>query len=169
MTLVVGIDPSSKKLAMVMSQSKKGSFSTNVKKLSQDHTLACGQAYEHVYELLGELMDDVDEEVHVYMEAPIMGMGGAHPTIVQSQIGGAVMAAVSRRHTPLTLVNNQSWKKRICGRGNINKAEVVERMTEVWPDLVEFAGKDQDLIDAGAVNLFGWHVLTLRKRLGRKR
>lgn len=168
MTLVVGIDPSSAKLAVVMTSSSKGKFVTVTRKLPKDHTKGCGQAYGFIDELLCE-MEERYEDIQVFLEKPVMGVGGAQSTIFQSQIGGAVMAAASRRDVPLRMVNNQSWKKRVCGRGNITKAEVAERMVGIWPELVEHAGKDQDLIDAGAINLFGWHVLTLKKRLRRTR
>jgi Holliday junction resolvasome RuvABC endonuclease subunit len=160
---VIGIDPSSVKVAAVISSQAKSNFSVVTKKLGRDHTLGAGIAYT----FLQDLIRGIDDEVLIYQEAPIMGIGGAQPTIFQAQIGGALMAASANEGVPLKLVNNQSWKKRVCGRGNINKEEVVERMTTVWPELVEYAGKDQDVIDAGAVNLYGWHVLTLRDRVRR--
>jgi len=109
--------------------------------------------------------ETTDNEVYVYQEAPIMGVGGPRATIVQAQVGGALMAAAVRLNAPFFLVNNQSWKKRVCGKGNIPKDQVAVRMAEVWPTLIEHAGKDQDLIDAGAVNMFGWHAIDLKARL----
>lgn len=167
MTTVVSIDPSSRKLAVVVTPRPR-KFTVAVKKLSENHVLGSGQAFSFVDDLLRKVLRS-DDNVVVYLERPVMGRGGAHSTIVQSQISGAVMAAASRLGVPVTMVNNQSWKKRICGRGNIDKAEVAARMATIWPELVAEAGKDQDLIDAGAINLFGWHALTLRKRIRRTR
>lgn len=166
MTRVLGIDPSSRKLAVCISRSRKGEFELVAKKLAANHADGSQQAYAFMEYLIHEQLQE-DKDLHVYLEKPVMGVGGPQATIVQAYISGAVMAAVRWANIPLTQVNNQSWKKRVCGRGNINKAEVGVRMLEVWPELIERADGDQDFIDAGAINLFGWHVLTLREKIKR--
>lgn len=167
--IVMGIDPSSRKLVAVSSRGPKSSFRIDTRKLSEDHVLGAGQAYEWMDQISGEIIDGLDDDLCVYLEAPVLGVGGPRATITQSQIGGALMAALSRRRVPVTMVNNQSWKKRVCGRGNIDKKEVAARMASIWPDLVKEANGDQDVVDAGAINLFGWHVVKLRSRLTRGR
>ncbi len=164
--MVIGIDPSSAKLAVVSSTRGREQFDYHVSKLSMDKTEAAGQAFVYMRDYF-QLLLDGGWEPYVFQEAPVMGRGGAHATVVQAQVGGAIMAAASVSKVPLRLVNNQSWKKRICGNGGINKEEVAARMRDIWPELLEHAGKDQDMIDAGAINLFGWHVLALQDRLRR--
>jgi len=104
-----------------------------------------------------------------YLEAPVLGIGGPGPTISQAQIGGAIMAAAEEYGVPLTMVNNQSWKKRVCGAGNINKEEVAKRMKDIWPDAVKLANGDQNAIDASAINLFGRKALALKVRIMKRR
>jgi hypothetical protein len=89
------------------------------------------------------------------------------------------MAACVQAGVVVKLVNNQTWKKRALGNGNINKAEVRKRIKEQWPTLYEkapimtkgeFKGfPDQDLLDAGGLNLFGWWNVDLVSRLRKRR
>jgi ribosomal protein L31E len=79
------------------------------------------------------------------------------------------MAAAEEYEIPLTLVNNQSWKKRVCGAGNINKEEVAKRMKDIWPEAVKIANGDQNAIDASAINLFGRKALALRVSIMKRR
>lgn len=163
---VVGIDPSSAKLAMVTNYLPFGEFEAFKVKLDKDHWLGCQQAHDTLLIHLATMQSE-GWDPFVVLEAPVMGVGGVWPTIVQSQIGGALMAAISKREVKHRLCSNTTWKKRILGRGNIPKPEIAGKMSEVWPELVEEAGKDQDLIDAGAINLYGWHVLGLKDKLSR--
>jgi hypothetical protein len=134
----------------------------------RNHTAGCGEAFSAVGQFLYELKQEVGE-VYAYLEAPVLGVGGPGPTISQAQIGGAIMAASVEYDVPLILVNNQSWKKRVCGAGNINKEEVTRRMKTIWPEAIKASGGDQNAVDAAAINLFGRHALALRFRIMKRR
>lgn len=100
----------------------------------------------------------------VYLEEPIMGVGGPGATIPQVYVQGAVMAACSEWETKVHQINNSTWKKRICGNGNIAKADIPGVMKDVWPELYLAAKDQQDLIDAGAIHLYGvWHQDLMNK------
>lgn len=179
---VIGIDANSHKLALVWK--RNGSSRPHLKVFNLvdgNPVFASGQAFRFLSEFFFKGCEDGSfdpQSTVVYMEAPIMGIGGPGATIPQAFVEGAVMAWAYEFSLDLYLVNNQSWKKRVMGNGNINKEEVTRRMFDVWPDLMERVpiiekqqwtggpknAPDQDLVDAGAVHLFGeWKQDLIRK------
>lgn len=163
MTIVVGIDPSSKKIALCVSSEV---FQLDVIRLPAGMYLATGAAYREVSLFLDNLVHY--DKVSVYMEAPLVGVGGVYSTIVQAQVGGAVMAAVknSLRPTPLHMVNVGTWKKQVVGNGQSKKPEVAEWLEKNWPEAYHEAAGDQDLIDAACINRYGvLHERMLGKRI----
>lgn len=183
----IGIDANSHKLALVWK--REGSnrpFMKTFYLTEGDSVKASGEAFRHLSEffiLACDAGEFVSKTTRVWMEAPVMGVGGPGATIPQAYVEGAVMAWAAEFSMKLTLVNNQSWKKSVLGNGNINKLEVTNRMKEVWPELVEKApiitaaqwsggpknAPDQDLIDAGAVHLFGEKRALLMKKILRRK
>jgi Holliday junction resolvasome RuvABC endonuclease subunit len=182
---VVGIDPNSHKLALVESRrsAKKKAFLHTFDLTKADYEERCSIAFEAIYMFsLGcEQRDDVAPRF--YLEAPVMGKGGPGATIPQAYVEGAVMAAAAQAGAEIHLVNNSTWKKRILGNGNINKKDIADKMKDIWPNFYfkvpiindtsvtpEWRGKpDQDLIDAGAINLFGWNQVELMERISARR
>lgn len=179
---VIGIDANSHKLALVWK--REGSSRPHLKTFSLvegNSVFASGQAFRFLSEFFFKGCEDGNfdpENTVVYMEAPVMGIGGPGATIPQAYVEGAVMAWAYEFSLDISLVNNQSWKKRVMGNGNINKEEVTRRMPEVWPELLERVPviekpqwsngprnhPDQDLVDAAAVHLFGeWKQALIRK------
>jgi len=149
MRTVIGIDPSSKKLALCVSENGYD---------SELHTIdlpgglysATGAAYREVFSFL-----DFGGDLVIYMEAPLVGVGGVHSTVVQAQVGGAVMAAASNFGVPLKLVNVGHWKKTVIGKGNAKKPEIAEWVEKNCPEAYHLAEGDQDLIDAIAIHRYG--------------
>jgi Holliday junction resolvasome RuvABC endonuclease subunit len=168
---IVGIDPDTVRVTCCVTR-VEGQRKPEIHKFQlnsdSNHVVGCGEAFRQVGSFLYELRQEVGLTV-AYLEAPIMGQGGPGPTISQAQIGGAIMAAAEEYEIPLTLVNNQSWKKRVCGAGNINKEEVAKRMKDIWPEAVKIANGDQNAIDASAINLFGRKALALRVSIMKRR
>lgn len=178
---VLGLDPSSLKLAAVVTSAPKRDKPTlHVTHFEfEEYERKCEEAFDWTFDLLMEIRERDDQPPAVYLEAPVMGVGGPGATIPQAYVSGAVMTACAQAGARVKLVNNQTWKKRAMGAGNLNKVQVRERMYEVWPELValipimekgEFKGfPDQDLIDAGGLNLFGWWNAQLVERLRKRR
>lgn len=144
------------------------------------HTKSCGLAFRGLCEFIGEEKQQAGKNPIIYLEAPVVGQGGPGPTISQAQIGGSLMACAEEMQTSLTLVNNQTWKKRVTGHGNINKDQVNEWMKDNWPEIYKAAKghlplcgagpkRDQNIIDAGAIYLFGIFNYELKKRIIKRR
>lgn len=169
---ILGIDPDTKKLSIVEAGSnidKKKFFTHTIPLPSSEHHQRSGFAFRGMSELLANLIERDGEPPVIYMEAPAQGIGGPGATIPQCYIQGAVMAAASEFDCKFYHVNNKSWKKKICGNGNIKKDDIPEVMKIVWPELYKVVHGQQDLIDAGAIYLFGRHYQNLLESLSKKK
>lgn len=177
---VGGIDPSSERIALVESSrhNRKKAFIHTIKLNAdriEDRQL---QAFDFIVHFAMAVRDREGQSPRLYLEAPVMGVGGPGATIPQAFISGSIMAAAAQTECWISLINNQTWKKRAMGSGNINKNEVTKRMEVIWPEFFkkvptvthkQFTDQppgapDQDIIDAGGLNLHGWwHTLFLER------
>jgi Holliday junction resolvasome RuvABC endonuclease subunit len=158
---VLGIDPSSKKLAFCLTPVTHDKiFTLSTISLPAGALQATGAAYRGAF----SFFERNKEGLHVYMEAPVVGRS-IGPTIIQAQVGGAVMAAAQNAGVPLHLVNNMTWKKRVLGKGNASKPEVADLLRGIWPEAYAASSGDQDLIDACAINRYGVRNRRLAKAI----
>lgn len=164
--LVLGVDPSTKSLAVAITNSRNQRTPEMLKiRLPEDRSQACATAFREFSSLLLDLRDETGQIPYVFLEAPVVGRGGAYSTIAQANVGGAVMAATAESGGFLRLANVSTWKKVVVGRGNMKKPEVTHAMEVVWPEAYAEADGDQDLIDAAAINIFGRKRVQLRLAL----
>lgn len=164
MTAVVGIDPSSKKLAFCVTEQN---LRPSIFKLGLPEGVlrATGAAFEEAFLFFSKLSMS---NPSVYMEAPLVGRS-AYSTIVQAQVGGAVMAAASKAGVDFYLVNVNRWKKQVVGAGNATKDEVASWLKGNWKTAYTLCGGDQDLVDASAINRYGHrHELIKQAILNRR-
>lgn len=188
---VGGIDPSSKKIAIVETlATNKNKPLIHVCHLRSDNPEDnCSDAFDFIVEFAMEVRERDGQSPRLYLEAPVVGGGGNQksrpgPTISQSYISGSIMAAAAQTDCKITLVNNSTWKKRVLGNGNIAKENIGDVIKEVWPELYKEAptisakqhnGKipnnmpDQDVLDAGGLNRFGWGNVDLVERITKRR
>lgn len=160
---IVGVDPSSKKIALFIWRDDEWEAATITTKI-QDRAKALAELQKDLEEYLLNLESD---ETYFFVEQPLMGRGGAHATIVVSQVQGIVMACSVECGSDSTYpVNVQTWKKVIIGRGNVGKPEVREWLGAHESDLAEMAGGDQDLVDAACIALYGREIITRSERIG---
>lgn len=156
----LGIDPSSVKLAFVWEEDGALRMKTMALPSEALWVARCAVAFQ----LVGKFLDEYDVR-SVYVEAPVMGAGGPGATIPQALVTGSILAACGEYGVPFSkLVNNQSWKKKVMGRGNINKEEIALEMKTVWPKASRMAKGDQDLIDAAGIYKFGVAYNKLRRK-----
>ena len=189
---VGGIDPSSRKIAIVESRaSNKSKAFIHVITLNSDDVVKNQHAaFDFIFDWGMGVIDRDGQPPRIFLEEAVMGGGGQQgkfrpgPTIAQCYVAGTIMAAAGQLGSQLKLVNNSTWKKRVLGNGNIKKEDIAGVMEEVWPEFMkkvptihakQHNGKipndspDQDVVDAGGLNLFGWHNVELLERIKKRR
>lgn len=186
-TLTVGgIDPSSTRIVIVESRrsNRKKAYIHSTQLVSERVEDRLLEAFDFIVEFAMAVRDRDGQSPRLYLEAPVMGVGGPGATIPQAYVSGSIMAAAAQTESWIGLVNNQSWKKKVLGRGNLSKPEVSPLMEEVWPEFMEKVpsleksqnqgaippgSPDQDIVDAGAINLFGWKSTLMIESIKRRR
>lgn len=167
MTLIYGIDPSSRKLAVVygvLGKENESKFLT--KKLPQEKPEACSLAYEWIKGLLESTKGDTSvKDIYVFIELPVLGRGGAGSTIPQAQINGALLAGAFSTGANVIPVNNVRAKKEVIGKGNANKDAIKDWLSVAWEGMYKQVANDQDLCDSAMIYTYGKQVVQLRERI----
>lgn len=163
MTAIVGIDPSSKKLALCVTEFNLRPTIFKIG-LPEGVYRATGVAFEEAFLFFQKISKN---NPRVYMEAPLVGRS-AYSTIIQAQVGGAVLAAASRAGVHLELINVNTWKKQVIGKGNATKEDVALWLKGNWKTAYTLCRGDQDLIDASALNRYGAQHENLRQAILRR-
>lgn len=163
--IVVGIDPSSYKIAVVVTNDTDVDYELRTAHLSKTKKpLACKQAFGFINGLIDSYEDG---QMLVYLEAPVLGRGGARATIPQSIIDGAIITAFALRDVPVVMVNNSKWKKIVCLNGHADKPKIAATVLQIWPQLYKEADGDQDLLDAACINRYGVKLAKAAERVKR--
>lgn len=173
MDVVIGCDPSSKKVAFIVTvgDSEPRPF-THLMKM-QDVGERCASAYEWVEAWFKHNRAMWGGNVYFFIEDPVVGRGGAYATIAQSKVHGAIVAAAHRSGvcTSIRGVNNSHAKKKVVGKGNANKDDIKAWCRTYWNQAYVVAnnGKDQDLLDAAMHNRYGAGVVQTMTRIEKKK
>jgi hypothetical protein len=185
-TLTVGgIDPNSHKIAIVETRksNKNKPFIHTIEMGTGDYEDRVSLAFDFTFDFVMSVRERDGFPPRLFLEAPVMGVGGPGATIPQAFVSGGIMAAAVQGGAVISLVNNQSWKKRVCGNGGFNKFAVSRWVEEAWPALYgkapiittqaqgkELQGRaDQDILDAGCLNIYGWRHVEMVERMWRRR
>jgi Holliday junction resolvasome RuvABC endonuclease subunit len=158
---VVGIDPSSKKLAWTVLTSGSlwcGSARLPLKKADPYTPNNAAVAMTVARELVGYAADLAREPVF-FIEMPVVGRGGVYSSLSQAYVNGVVQAVVSAQGHEIVLVHPSKWKSRVVGKGSATKPDVAEYLRLRWPDLYAAANGDEDIIDSAAIALYGAAVV----------
>lgn len=162
MDTVIGIDPSSKKLAFCITGKRYRIVDMHKKSLPEGVLQATGAAFEEAF-----LFFQSNQGARVYMESPVVGRS-AHSTIVQAQVGGAVLAAACKAGLDVVMANVSSWKSQVVGNGHASKDQVKDWLEENLPSVYIRTEGDQDLIDAAAITLYGVQHEKIRQAIVRR-
>lgn len=159
---IIGIDPSSRKLASVsatLGQEQDYVIDT-IALFPKDRPRSCAVAAKWMRYLIAKQHETVDD-VYVFIEAPVLGRGGARATIPQAQVGGCLLgAAYASGAKDIVLVNNQRAKREIVGKGNASKDDIKAWTRLVWPAVFKEAGADQDVCDSAMIYAFGAKIVS---------
>lgn len=156
--VIIGIDPSSRKLAAVVNVLGDPEFDVHIKHLpAKLPAETCLLAYAWVRRLCHRYSSE-GYDVRCYLEAPISAgaKGGVKALLPQAQVSGALLAgAMSVRSASIDLVSIQTWKKQVIGKGNATKTDVKQWAAQYWRAIYESNPSDQDVLDAAAINRYG--------------
>lgn len=163
--LIVGIDPSSRKLAIITSMVDGSLIKRHVILLpAQKEQVTCTMVYTRLRNLLKDSQKaGYDPRVFIEREVYVPGKGGIKAVIPQSQVQGAVLAATGSLDIPIERVSNTSWKKDVTGKGSNSKAQIRSWLSQYWRNAYDVAQGDQDLIDAACINRYGAKTFTTKK------
>lgn len=88
----------------------------------------------------------------VWVEAPIVaGARNLQSSLKIAQATGVVHSVFPDTYE----VAVASWKKTVCGNGNLTKDQVAAWLKENHPDIYRLVHHSQDLIDAACIALYG--------------
>lgn len=174
--IVIGIDPSSKKMAACTSEVGGGNVSVSYIGLATDAHKRLAQVSKWASQLVADAsrMAGIEGDVYVFLEEPIV-WGSKKSTLVLGQISGACIAGLLMEQEDLSLitVNNARWKSQIIGvgtgpKGKVEKHDIAEHLRTHWKAAHDQCrtprgAVDQDMCDASCMNLYG--QLTVRKAL----
>jgi Holliday junction resolvasome RuvABC endonuclease subunit len=150
-TLVAGCDPSSKKLAVVVSH-PDGRVTTHVWQSTNKkwEPSSCLSASEWIRCEFARM-----DPGTIWIEDPVVGRAGIRSSVVQAFVSGAAQAAFQSLGWTVQMVNVQRWKAVVVGNGHASKDDIASAVTQHWPDAARITSSDGDLTDAAAIALYG--------------
>lgn len=162
-TLVLGIDPSAKKIAIVGTETTLNVQHAEAFMLYKGTSKQTPESiYEAMVAMRGYLAGihgllSVSQKV-AYVESPLVGRGGTTTTIKQAYVGGVIRACLVEAGFTVYDVNQSSWKKHlgVRSRGTANqKADVARAVKIRWPKVQPVVEGDGDLTDAAGICIYG--------------
>lgn len=166
---IIGIDPSSKSLAIV--SKAVGASNTSIDKYSFGRgaytPTNAAQAHDAMMTWLdkhGRIMQTT--ECVAYLEAPLVGRGGVRSTLVQAYVSGVAQACLELAGIRTKLVQTKEWKKTVVGNGGASKDDVRSCVERRWRSVAGHCGSDQDLFDAAAICIYGQIIHKRSLRFG---
>lgn len=161
--LVVGVDPSSRKIAVVAGDPHlpvQKTWAFPLYKTTEKQTPeSLARALDCMDSVVADLAQWAPGNRYAWVEDPLVGRGGPVATMKQSLVQGIVRGVLARSGFVVYGVNVSTWKKAVVGKGNADKADVGRTVRAKWPKVADLIGLDGDLADAAAICLYGQEVL----------
>ena len=161
--LVVGVDPSARKIAIVATHPVLMTIHAEsyiLYKTTEKQTMASlGCAVTAMQRFLASVDGLLTSPRYAWVEDPLIGRGGALTTMKQSYVQGIIRGMLVHAGFTVYGVNVSTWKKDIVGNGHAEKSDVLRAVKVRWPKIEGLVGSDGDLADAAAINLYGQAIL----------
>ena len=109
---------------------------------------------EQLFEMRAHVIDAVANDpdpIFFIEEAVVAGPRNIRSTIKCAETVGMLLSLPF----PTYLVEISKWKKNTVGNGNAGKSDVADWLREAHPDYAAHCGRNQDLIDAAAIYVYG--------------
>lgn len=159
--LVVGIDPSAKKIAFVAwsdlpAISYAQAYTLYEKRQTRQTIASIAEAVTATKDFIA-WADRVAPRGKVRrlacVENPLVGRGGVTTTMKQAYVGGVIRAHLHLADFEVSDINVSTWKKSLTGRGDAKKPDVMRVVRTAWPKIGGLIGDDGDLADAAGICL----------------
>lgn len=162
--LVVGIDPSAKKIAIVAACPLLLVSHVEAFVLYKGTAKQTPESLGRALDAMAQFLVWADQaaphgERYAWVEDPLVGRGGVITTMKQAFVGGIIRATLVNAGFKVYGVNVSTWKKDVCGTGLAKKPDVLRCVKTQWPKVEPLIGTDGDLADAAAICLYGQSVL----------
>jgi hypothetical protein len=169
-TLIVGIDPSAKKIALVAKETVLNVQHAEAYPLYvRGQTKQTAESIHRAMEAVNDFLDHIegligDAPRHAFIETPVIGRGGATTAMKQAYVGGVIRACLVERGFTVHEVNQSTWKAflgantRVGAKGRQTehqKANVARAVKVRWPKVQGLIAGDGDLTDAAGICLYG--------------
>lgn len=166
MTLVLGIDPSAKKIALVAKETVLNVQRADSFILYKGKQTQSPESIHQAMVVMREYLDDIAPLIgrgprHAFVEKPLVGRGGVVTTMKQAYVGGVIRACLVEAGFVVHDVAHSTWKSYLGvkgGRGTTSvgqKASVYRAVKIRWPKVEGLIASDGDLADAAGLCLYG--------------
>lgn len=165
MSGVIGIDPSTKKLAMFQIGNRH--HTAHVLEFRAGSEPFGPGAVVDVFKQVADWLRGFGPHTFV-VEAPIMGVSrNVQTAVAMAQVVGACISATGNLQKPphILVVPPSTWKKEVCGHGGLDKSGVGRWLERERPEWFRSCGGDGDLVDAACLADYGVRVRSRLTRL----
>lgn len=165
MTLILGCDPSARKVAFVAYETITATFSIHTIRLyakgeTRQSNASLWRCLDSVRDYAAGLVPAAVGQPFAFVEEPLVGGrgGNASSTIKQSYVGGVVRACLVDAGFTVYDVHPSSWRKALGITGTRTaalKAATNQVVRDRLPKIHHEVASDADLVDAAAIVLYG--------------
>lgn len=164
--LVVGCDPSSKKLAFYVIDTIGNDTWGQTYQLPEKKSHAyspvnasrAGVACENAVRMAGAMTHDRQPQ-YLFIEEPVVARGGIRSSLMQAYVNGVVQDHFHSAGYIVHITHQSTWKAAIGAKPSGGKQAVFDAMLANFPFDIEACDGDEDLLDAAAMARFGCQTL----------
>lgn len=163
--LVIGCDPSSRKLAFYITQVNKpeGIPLSIILRAEKDiyTPLSAALAMEACDKALSmaEQYTTPGMRSYLFIEEPVVAKGGVRSSLVQAYINGTVQGCFVKAGFVVDIIHVSTWKSSLGIPTTGGKPQVLASMEALYPQDVVVCDGDGDVLDAAALARFGCQAL----------
>lgn len=170
--IIIGIDPDSHRITIVITDGDD--FKVRRKHLPESKDVGewCASAERFVYGVCKEYIKQ-GRDVFVGIESPFANPRAPSAVVPLSRLNGAMHAGAYRAGAKTYPVTISTWKKEVCGKGNMTKPQIAAWCKTYWRQLWDAAQQvlvsrgRQDVIDAGAINRYTQKLVSRDRRISK--
>lgn len=163
MTLIVGVDPSAKKIALVAKHTVLNVARVQSYPLYKTREKQTPESIHRALLAMEDFLTGVADlsvpgQRFAWVETPLVGRGGVTTTMKQAYVGGVIRACLVQHGFAVYDANPSTWRSTlgIKGKGTVAlKANTARVVKTRWPKIVGLIDGDGDLTDAAAIALHG--------------